>query len=698
MNTYVTFVSQLIVLLPDNVELLFYCAPYNPTQRALTSIENYFMNFLVYSSPNPPPPPPAPPPAGTPNAASTDIAAAADDAAAAAAAAAAGVVSPFPPEITAANSADIILRSLSCIPSVIATLPTIQQHVLSLYKNKLYAACRDTVNKSEGVIAIASAYQSFLWDIFNLEKIRGAGDNDTHCNKIIAGASGIKQVLDTTAGGGLDNLVGSINPCWSGFATAADDLLDLNTVLTHPNPTNLDDVVFQYIANNNLGRFLIFSWFITSIFGIKTKSKPSKILALGRTYLKLYVESYRSKVLEQNRGFGNILFGCSFAIPHIPGSKIPRAVNEDNLFFTCTDQSILSLTYSSFNIKEALEKYRDFQNGYNIADMQGSHVVRKIQIYSPPQVRNPFQVLGINCKSKVFQEVILQQLLVRFSIIPKGKQFTITASGNMGILLKELYQNIFTFIIKINSPPVNVFTAEGFATLCQDLVTTLLNRVKELNIYTPGKHDVSKFENFPTLDDPTTSNNTCTPIYFRIKWIVYLVCGMINSAKVDAGTAPSLVYKHMKLFILLLKYLINTGEESNLKDNIMSRLVALGVVDDNFGIDINDPTLHQVNILIESEYPRLEQSCELTSQARAAAARKGGGTIRIRKPHSPKKTNNHTRRNKYKRNNKNKKHKSSPKYRKINPSSRSGSQSNRKKSKSKLPQKNVTFKRRRYNK
>ena len=74
---------------------------------------------------------------------------------------------------------------------------------------------------------------------------------------------------------------------------------------------------------------------------------------------------------------------------------------------------------------------------------------------------------------------------------------------------------------------------------------------------------------------------------------------------------------------------------------------------------------------------------------------KGGGTIRTRNPRSPKKTNNHTRKNKYKRNNKNKKHKSSPKYRKVIPSSRSGSQSNRKKSKSKLPHKNVTFKRRR---
>jgi hypothetical protein len=84
---------------------------------------------------------------------------------------------------------------------------------------------------------------------------------------------------------------------------------------------------------------------------------------------------------------------------------------------------------------------------------------------------------------------------------------------------------------------------------------------------------------------------------------------------------------------------------------------------------------------------------------RRGAGARSGGTIRTRNPHSPKKTNNHTRKNKYKRNNKikNKKQKSSPKYRKVNSSSRSGSQSNKKKSISKLPHKNVTFKRRRYN-
>ena len=78
----------------------------------------------------------------------------------------------------------------------------------------------------------------------------------------------------------------------------------------------------------------------------------------------------------------------------------------------------------------------------------------------------------------------------------------------------------------------------------------------------------------------------------------------------------------------------------------------------------------------------------------------GGGNNKNNKTKSNNKilkTNIHTRKNKYKRNNKHIKYKFSPKYRKVNPSSRSDSQSNRQKSKSKLSKKNVTFKRRRRN-
>ena len=279
----------------------------------------------------------------------------------------------------------------------------------------------------------------------------------------------------------------------------------------------------------------------------------------------------------------------------------------------------------------------------------------------------------------------------------------------------------------------------------------------------------------------------CTSRYFRTKWIIYLVRGILNIFDTAQETVPSSVYKNMKLFILLLKYLINEDEIFSLDSYIIS------VIDDildtvGFAIVITQENLDQVNVLIDSEYPNIDAGCvfrakqvtvatemqppgksptqskkklpikdsvdveekpqigvnkketttalDKTTLTKAKAVKaiavkaiaglarltgvgniaapppvskvpkkqgghggvaRGGGTIRTRNPHSPKKTNNHTRKNKYKRNNKNKKQKSSPKYRKVNPSSRSGSQSNRKKSKSKLPHKNVTFKRRRYN-
>jgi len=768
MNTYVTFVSQLIVL---NTELLFYCAPHNPTTRTFTNIESYFMNFLIYSSPPPPHDPPHPPypHPGIPviNTSGATLVELCDTTA---------VANPlFPRRIIAANPEDIILRSLYCIPNVITQLYTLNilngfPYVHSLYKNKLYAACRDTVNKSEGVIAIASAYQSFLWDKEKRSNIRlqeDTDETDTVCSPKLVNVLGIMEVLNITGNAGLNGLIDSLNPCWHDFPNPNHDLLDLNTVLVGSN-TNLDDVIFNAVANDNLGMFLIFSWFLTSIFGIKTKSKPSKILALGRTYLKLFVESYRAVVASRQGRPENELFRCRFAIPNLPvvhrGDNEVRADGVE-VYFECNHADILCLTYSSFNIKEALDKYRNLQNDYGIHGENGNEVVKKIQIVNPQQQRNAPQVLGIKFKSQVFQKVILQQLLTRFSILPTGKQFTITASHNMGTLLRELHTKYKTYIL-LGGPHQNQIQPRIFANLCITLINALLHRVRLLNIYTPGKHDVSKFENFPKIDD------VCTSLYFRTRWIIYLVSGMLGIRDIDNGTTPSFVYKNMKLFILLLKYLINIGEQSELPSYIYNVLITFNTI--GFNININLQILEQVLVLIDSEYPNIDDVClvrnsgliverepqpedknpkkskkkippkkvpevekksdtgvikEKISTAvdktkteaikaiiglklkgieppgvpkgpkRRGAGARSGGTIRIRNPRSPKKINNHTRKNKYKRNNKNKnkKHKSSPKYRKINPSSRSGSQSNKKKSKSTLPQKNVTFKRRRYN-
>jgi len=758
MTTYVTFVSQLIVLLSVNVELLFYCAPNIQTRRGLTSIENYFMNFLVYSSPNPPTFPPPPPP---------DTADAAYTAA------------NIPNKFTDETLQNPLFRSLSCIPGVFTALNTMPEIVHSLYKNKLYAACRDSINKSEGVIAIASAYQSFLWSKLNSEKIKGLDGTDTHCVNKLDGALGIKQLLerDRTV---LDSLVTSLNPCWSNFPAQAYDLLDLNSVLVfNPNPIKLDDVEFLYVLDNNVGKFLIFSWFITSVFGIKTKSKPSKILALGRTYLKLFVESYNREALPKNNEYS--LFNCNFKIqpqaiapenaPQVPDERSTSSKAKGDVHFICTDYRILCLAYSSFNIENAIQKYREIQNGYDLAAATGDKVIRKI-IRDEQGNRNSAQILGIMYGSDVFQNEILKQLLIRFSILPRGKEFTITASVNMRFLIMKLYQ----FITLI---PVIILTIESFSMLCKNFVEHIFKDVQELNIYTPSKHDTSKFENFPRI------NEICSYQYFRTKWIIYLVRGMINSLSDNLSDSDyKYVYTFMKLFILLIKYLINVDEIHNLHVYIFQILTADIASSSGIGADttrflktppvqLSHELLINVDILIQSEYPETRTECktvldesttknktpsdksndkgkpvksevakpDVTTKpdkqrnkpvARTAAgtaagilagftdpttadnpgkeqaptktkakpkgtsgSAKAGGTISFRPPCSPKKSNNHTRKNKYKRKNKDKKHKSSPKYRKVNPSSRSGSQSNRKKSKSKLQHKNVTFKRRR---
>ena len=79
----------------------------------------------------------------------------------------------------------------------------------------------------------------------------------------------------------------------------------------------------------------------------------------------------------------------------------------------------------------------------------------------------------------------------------------------------------------------------------------------------------------------------------------------------------------------------------------------------------------------------------------------GGDSRRNNKTKSNKtklKTNSHTRKNKYKSNNKRKKNKNKPKHITVFTSYQSKSRCNKNKYKSKITQKNVTFKRRRYNK
>ena len=703
MTTYCQFVSCITNFVQNFATLLYYCInPPIPFNRALTSIETFF-NSLLENSYN----------GATDSANPTNYPS-----------------KVLPPQIIAGtlmtvdqdhNFAAKITPCLHSINGVLTQLqePAIVPYVTLLYNNKLYAACRDSKNKSEGIVAILSAYQSFLWDIRKRDRIYlNIGIEEHPVDLCQAEYSQLTQEAGLSTSYGLDTLNGlitSLDPCWA----PGLNLLDL----TEDNM--LDGITFNAVnsVNDNKKKFLFFSWFITSIFGIKTKSKNTKVVSLGRTYLKLLMESHRD--------IRTILFGCNIIIPQndevIRLRLLPGQPNPGDTFFPCTDPNILCLAYNKFNVNDALTKYRETQDRLgNVGS--GIESVKKIQL-AP-------QVIGISFLSLVFTNELIGQLIGRFSKLPRGKKFIQLTADKMKFIMQR-------FLLNMTTTPANGENISFFYIVKHCMVDDIALTLE----YTPHNHDILKFTDLPDIPEQ------CLGQFLRSKWAFFLVSNIINnfsvSTNIDDVTVKAL-FNYLRLFILLYKYLnitevtlggmqytnrshdkpmnsgliqlVNLEVESVFTVNCIEETatappkpVIVPVVAAATGATVATASLSTRKLppkqpvekgvlepAIKKETPpgvAAKAPSIVAAKARSGPAKApAGGTICLRKPHSPKKTNNHTRRNKYKRNNKNKKHKSSPKYRKINPSSRSGSQSNRKKSKSKLPQKNVTFKRRRYNK
>jgi hypothetical protein len=460
-------------------------------------------------------------------------------------------------------------------------------------------------------------------------------------------------------------------------------------------------------------------WFITCIFGIKTKSAPKKIISITRTYLN-YIREMR---LLNPPLLVNPILGCNITFPLV-ANPVPAAVEllgEDGGLVAVPQilgnyDNVLCLAYDPYTIEKAFTLYKNAERNFR-ADPE--NYVFKIE-----------NTIAIRKDSEVLKRDVLSRLTDAFSKLPRGQAY-----------LNESYNFM-------NTTLTNFIIALGG----DRSIFNILSRIAGIhgilinNPYKPTPHDVSKFIDYRK-----------SPQAYRNDWINYLLTQIFNSA--DDGEK---LFNHMKLLVLLFKYLIllptylETDEvvvqpvtettqnalafarqliqrhyncaqitvrqaaqtEGLLSQGIIQNIqAAQGTTQQRNAADAADvaaaaaaavPARGRRAVAQPLPAPVDEQPVRGTRRRRTVTlpdtlentkkGRQGGGTIRIRNPRSPKKPNNHTRRNKYKRNNKNKKHKSSPKYRKINPSSRSGSQSNRKKSKSKLPQKNVTFKRRMYNK
>jgi hypothetical protein len=709
MRKYVEFITTLINFNKQAAGLLlnFYCVnPTPPNSRGLTTTETFFMNLLENSNHEPLPPPhdqladsPPPPADAPPPADFLDI---------------------------PANDRTIFMNCLGCIPGVIRAMRAMPIDLLStLYQNKIYASYRDTKNKSNSIVVISIAYQSFLWNTVNRPLIRLGqltplelleDDEKFVFSPASPPASppapppaplqviGLLDIF-TRSPTFFNSLLAAVAPCYDPL----QNFLDISTE------------VFDNITINNPIQFQFMFWFITCIFGIKTKSTPKKLISLVRTSLK----GIKNSVLVDAQFMCNIL-GCVITFPRNPNPRPApiELLGEDGGVAAALQRpenydDVLFLAYDPYTIEKAFTLYKNAEQNFR------------------PDPENYVFKLGntiaIKKDSKVLRKDILSRLTDAFSKLPRGQAY-----------LNQSYNFM------------NAALTGVLGTLGGDMsIANILRRISQIpgmltdNPYKPTPHDVSKFIDFRE-----------TPQSYRNEWINYLVTEIFNSENDGEN-----LFNHMKLLVLLYKYLtllpayLETHEVINQPGRETTQAaigIAQQLIQRNYScvqisvaqaaaiegltpagllqnIQAAQDTTQQRNIADNTDIATVaaaDAALPVRGRRRAAAqplpapvaqppvrstrrtatpppppentkkGRQGGGTIRTRNHSSPKKTNNHTRKNKYKRNNKNKykKQKSSPKYRKINPSSRSGSHSNRKKSKSKLPEKNVTFKRRRYNK
>jgi hypothetical protein len=245
----------------------------------------------------------------------------------------------------------VFTQTIQRYTDIIGALGTMGHVTTALYKNKLYASCRDAENKKEGVVAIMSAYQAFLWNTDKADRIRSAQGDD--CQEKLDGAHGIFQFLPTppTTRTVFDALSGIISTIVGNV-----DILDLGAGNTVDNYTFTDDNA------NARNLFLVFSWFITSVFGVKTKSKNTKVISIGRTYLQLLRETYPAVGPVNLFGSRITIQAAAAAVAvHavidngiVPGVEAGQAVGVVN----ATENGRLCLAYSSERIfGMAINKY-----------------------------------------------------------------------------------------------------------------------------------------------------------------------------------------------------------------------------------------------------------------------------------------------------------------------------------------------------
>jgi hypothetical protein len=452
----------------------------------------------------------------------------------------------------------VFQQTLAQYNNVVTALATMSPTTTALYHNKLYASCRDAENKKEGMVAIMSAYQKYLWNSDDNDRIITPGVDDT-CQHLKDGSSGIIQCLLTTP-----NVFNNLDA-----ATHLDSLIVIvNIFVLLGDILNLGDgnVIGEYtFADTRYMRlFLVFSWFITSIFGVKTKSKNTKVIALGRTYLQLLRGENLTSVPNQGALNPVIkLFGCPIDIPaadvvgararqpmQIPGGQgllvmvdgVDGGVPIAEIQLDASNAAgRLCLAYNQDNLRSAISKYIRIDIGKAAIDASALAAASAAADAAPEdaaaaaviaaqasiggdvlraqwdvQLVAGTNIISVNPDSHVFKEEIFMQLISRFSHLRRGNEYTTKAFKYMKAIMRRI-----CFLIdarRIIDIPAH------------------MDQIREFYSYGPNPHDTSKFTR---LDD-----------FMKNLWIQYLLSKIFNQP-----LESQIVFYNMKLLVLLYNYI-----------------------------------------------------------------------------------------------------------------------------------------------
>jgi hypothetical protein len=259
---------------------------------------------------------------------------------------------------------------------------------------------------------------------------------------------------------------------------------------------------------------------------------------------------------------------------------------------------LLFLAYDTYAINRALYVYRTAEANFR---EDPDNYVFKIA-----------NTIVVRKDSHVLRKDLIERLTDSFSKLPRGQAYENQSSAYMGPILHAANRILRDFV---RLPPEQLLVGEFLQSIRQ--IPNLLTE----NPYNPKEHDVSKFVDFEE-----------NPQYYRNKWIIYFINEMCNS-----GNDHLNLFNHMKLFILLFRYLTMLPTVNIDRDLIVSiRIItpeALALeeelIDENYRCDLLRVRENQLPRIIRVARVEAQQQIQETNDedqgiidaAAAAAAR-----------------------------------------------------------------------------